>query len=182
MNNLCCACLCCVLYSVVIIFCFQIALHTISYLSDSPKTSKVLAFSLFLTASARVLLDACLSEGHDRAPCVIVLIWTLIQLLPTQPPSTSLWLIRKVSGITSSATQGRRWKYLQSSQDGISLGGAWWWVASSLFMPPQSGEYFETWPRMSSHVVPIKCDNVSDYADVRPKISCSFTYTENQST
>lgn len=122
-----------------------------------------------------MLLIACLSGGHDRAACVAVLIRTLIQLLPT--PSTSLWLIRKVSGITSSAAQGRRWKYLQSSQDGISLG-----VASSLFMPPQSGEYSETWPRVSSHVVTIKRDNGGSYADVRPKISRSFTYAEIQST
>lgn len=64
---------------------------------------------------------------------------------------TPLWLIRNVSGISPSAGRGRGRKYLQSSQEGTSLGVALWWVDLLSLRASTKWEYSKGWPLMSSH-------------------------------
>lgn len=132
-----------------------------------------------------MLLILCLSWGGDRTAystwCQYGCFSTtaLIQLLPSQPLPTPLWLIRKVSGISATVGWGRGWKYLQRSQEGISLGVALWCLA---LHTDTVWELSETWPTISSHVATVESNNNSYYTDKLPKINCSFTYRGKQTT
>lgn len=102
----------------------------------------------------------------------------LIQFLMSEPPSTAQWLIRNVSGITPSAGRGRGRKYLQSSPEGNSLGVDLRKVASSAFVPVQSGSTQKPDPLMSSHVEKssmISSQKCRHWSGVQIGLACMLT-------
>ncbi len=134
---------------------------------------------LFLPACAHV----CLADRvglHTGCWCgqfPTTVVWPLIQFLPSQLSlSTPQWLIRKVSGISLSAGRGRGWKYLQSSQEGISLGVDF--VVSRLLSlrADRVGVLRNLTLNVKSCGNQVKYHNDSDNTNIRQKLRSPFTY------